>query len=230
MRIGAISSSNLYLRTNNDLKSDTKFYSNSIQSKDQVAFTMKCAFDPEEYKTIPKALRGEGNLFAEFNGEFKPFADIKNLLTEENANRMTKIIFMESEDFRQTPLADIGELIAKNNYLDHIICISRNIDDQENPLLFRIFHLPKYNRETLKNQIKEVNGRGLSLTLNLSDLLSKVKTSYSRKDFDVVEAKGDTYSLADKIYAGFNKVFNVKSRTENIEKGPTYKRAQRQAG
>lgn len=221
MRIGAISSSNLYLRTdNNDLKSDAKFYSNSVQPNDQVAFTMRFICYKDEAKTIRKMLRWGKNLYVKVNGnKFKPFTEAEDLV-QQNPN-ITGIVFMESENFRQTPMAKIADIIYENDKLERIICISKNKNNQDKPLLFRTFRLPLYlnNRQHLATQIDEFTTA--FPRENLSELLSKIYKAQP-DDFVFETAEGRTLSLADTIYSALCKIFRVQAKNEIVGKRFVY--------
>lgn len=99
MIVSAISSANLYSKTNSqneNLRSDTKFYSNSIQPKDQVAFTSipkrTYSFSPEAAKAIDEIISGGIGLHAKVNNIFKPVTD-KKLLSPNT----TAIIYRQPE-------------------------------------------------------------------------------------------------------------------------------------
>lgn len=154
MRIAAVNNANLYLKTNSkneNLKSNSKFYSNSVQPNDKFTFTSKTSLLPSKYedKIIDIILYGEKcglfglfrgkkyGMFTKINDQFVPVDDIKTFAA--NASRIEEIVLKQPDEYQQSLILDILGNSEKYRLLERLISVKEN---GTKPNLLQIIGLP----------------------------------------------------------------------------------------
>lgn len=191
MKICAVNSAGLYSKTNSkneNLKSSPKFYSNSVQPNDQLAFMSKILPSKYEDTIIDTILYGEKcglfglfrgkkyGMFAKIDDKFVPVDDIKTFAA--NASRIEEIILKRPDEYQQNLLLDILKNSTKYRLLERLISIKEN---GINPDSLQIIGLP------ISKPLKEIAFEKLMkiLSKSLEEFNDPEKLSKEIKDCEI---------------------------------------------